>query len=77
MIKLYYNTHYHLNDGYVIKTLTKLNSNKVIHIERMNINKYNLLMNQKKDYFEQEYLTGLINYTTTQIIQYLCNSVKI
>ena len=35
MFKLYYNTYYHLNDGYVIKTLTKVKSKKVIHIERM------------------------------------------
>lgn len=59
MFNLNYNTHYHLNDGYVIKTLTKLKSNKVIHIERMPT------YESKEDYFEQEYLTGLINYTTT------------
>jgi hypothetical protein len=53
MFNLNYNTYYHLNNGYVIKTLTKLKSNKVIHIERMPT------YESKEDYFEQEYLTGL------------------
>jgi len=51
MFTIKYNTYYHLNNGYVIKTLTKFNSNKVIHIERMPT------WESKEDYYEQEYLT--------------------
>jgi hypothetical protein len=67
MFNLNYNTHYHLNNGFFIKTLTKLKSNKVIHIERMPTweSEKEYFKQEYEDYYEQDYLTGLINYTTT------------
>jgi hypothetical protein len=38
MNKLFWDTHYHFNNDYAVKTLTKLNSNKVIDIESPQIN---------------------------------------
>ena len=55
MYKLYYNTYYHLNDGYVIKTLTKLKSKKVIHIERMPNYESESVDDYYQDYFEGKY----------------------
>lgn len=52
MYELYYNTYYHLNDGYVIKTLTKLKSKKVIHIERMPTYEYESVDDYYQDYLE-------------------------
>jgi len=46
MIKLYWDTHYHFNNDYAIKTLTRLNSNKVIHIERLPV------FNSREEAFE-------------------------
>ena len=67
MFNLNYNTYYHLNNGFFIKTLTKLKSNKVIHIERMPTweSEEDYFKQEYQDYCVQEYLTGLINYTTT------------
>ena len=63
MFNLNYNTHYHLNNGFFIKTLTKLKSNKVIHIERMPTweSEKEYFKQEYEDYYEQDYLTGLIN----------------
>jgi len=52
MTKLYWDTHYHFNNDYAIKTLTKLNSNKVIHIEKLPV------FNSREEAFE--YYTGLM-----------------
>tara|TARA_R100000458_G_scaffold46964_1_gene45615 strand:+ start:289 stop:465 length:177 start_codon:yes stop_codon:yes gene_type:complete len=51
MNKLFWDTHYHFNNDYAVKTLTKLNSNKVIDIERLPV------FNSREEAFE--YYTGL------------------